>query len=600
MDKLLSKEEFFQIYEKAVAWDKSVMGRTAGGIGSLFSFMRGKIKGAINKAKIRSLVSNWGAEYLKALRAVDQNLPAETSIEGETEVNSDNENVISIEEIDNFINLIPIKIKSIEELIQAFNAVSNWGALNNLAGYKTLKKSAVNSKNELYDQPFVDSLNQFITTDENKTKYNEISNQINTLLSAIIGDDPKSYDNQVNLKDFEKVKKLAEIDPSKADIDKLKSYFKANVDKLNIIKEIFSEAQSNATTLKNKKTNESLIIEAVKDMKLPSYVEDIFGSLDPKELDALKNVKNIKSNAAKKMNYQMLSIIAYEAQHLINQVKEKDPAQSTEMQREWDLGIKSLNNYFQDLIDVNKVMASAKADAPGADIKAKIDKASQEADVLENYHIDEQLPNAGGQFKNDQFYLFKVKFFDYKQSSTIKDDHYIGISPLANFVEEVGNTKYYWYRIFGSYSYQKDSKTIDRINPFENTFPYNQKLVKNFEGAENMYYFVIVDRQSVSKNMTEAFIYSNKGSVIWNNKVYVKVDDAAKNEITKNIDKPKESYRVGNLTRFKIQARYLVDKTQLKAFPGVDLADLKNEQGYDNAKFNHDELIKLNLTTGGE
>lgn len=632
-DQIRKLIELEKLDEKAVSWDKSLLGRTTSGAVGLFSMLKGKIKGSLNQAKMKSLVKNWGIEYLRALKSVEQGLPAPDL--------SDDHNPLDIDTDDTSALTLPSQNKSIDKSVlnqeidkiskskkilesikKAIESCKAWAIVDNTVGYNAiltglkpvlkdiqpddlivfseflidkadqdqadvdieyiLKLINLFNKSGSTVQDFRSVLDPKIKT---KPEFKQKIDDTIILFQKIIGfhDDAIVFIQNFlmlldSLNELEKDNsKTDEI--TKRDQNLIKYFTNQNVKHMGQYGEQIKDYMDKV----GGKLNESLIIEA-KGQNLDKWIISIVDGID---LEQFEKIPDIKNKTLEKMDFKMLDIIKYQANFILDKLQNNKDAEKSSYQdvkKVWELGIKQLNQLFQDVIDTDKVMQNVKADVPNAEIVSQLQSADKATDKLKSFYCDIALPPTGGQFKSKDLYLFNINILTYK--GTKITDKYIALSPLAELIEETNGVTYYWHKVFGQYDIINGQ--IQRQNLFDG-ISGSISLVNNFNDQDNSY-FIAFERQAVSKSYTKTYVYSNKASIFWKNKVYKTMTKEAQTVITSNKD---QALKFGGIFQIKINARYLIDSQKITEYPGVEPVDLKSEKFVDQAKINHEEQIKL-------
>lgn len=347
-----------------------------------------------------------------------------------------------------------------------------------------------------------------------------------------------------------------------------------------------------AVNIKNlsEKANESAMILEAKSFKIPSRVEDL---MPAENLDEYKQKPDIKNLTFPKINLKRLDSIKYEANFILNKSKDpKSQEKNADLLRVWEMGIKNVNDYFQEVIDVDKVMTEVKGVVDGKveqivkDNGAKIDK-------LQGLGISEVVP-VGTKFNVNKLYAFDCTITGQNNKA---ENTMLMMSPTAEFVETIDDKNYYWFKLLGAYDYDLKSSKVVRKNLFTN-LTSNKSITNNFNNVESAYYAVFTNLRSDPR----AFyfeIYSNKGKFFFNGKVVDDVDTVADDITTYKQDKfvstRKKIASVSNFFKIKINQRFSVDDANVASnkYPGIQMADLKTDKGIDTAKANHEKFMAL-------
>jgi len=621
------------IQERTVNWDKSLMGRTTNGVLGLFSMMKGKIKASFNQAKMKSLVQNWGVEYLRALQSVEKNLPAPDASDGANPLEVDREEVAHIVDsklVDKAeLNAEKAKIaktkKALETLLKAVQSTKSWGSVNNDQGWSKMIES---TKNELIklDGDDLSVFSAFLIDPKEQASADVLIESVLKVVDAFKkeGASVQQFKQSIGMKEpngsnksffTEAIEKLVEslqklismhddasvfiqnwlmVADSMADLEKTPNDLeKIKVRDQNLIKYFTGQSVKHLDQYGNliedymskvgAKLNERLILEA-KGVKIEKWIEEIVDGVD---LEAFANEPDIKKRTLEKIDFKMLDIIKYQANFILDKISNSsgpEKSQLPEVKKTWELGLKQLNQLFQDVIDTDKVMQNVKPDVASSEVKAQLKEADSAIDKLKKFNIDEALPASGGKFISNRLYLFNINIQTYKGAKIT--NKFIALSPLAELIEETDGQTFYWHKVFGQYDVING--TIQRQNLFEG-ITASTSLINNFDGQENSY-FMAFERQAASKSYSPVYVYSNKGSIFWGTKIFKELSTGAKSTISKAKD---QQFKLGPVFNFKINARYSIENDKIQNFPGVDQLDLKSEKFVDQAKKNHSELLTL-------
>lgn len=347
-----------------------------------------------------------------------------------------------------------------------------------------------------------------------------------------------------------------------------------------------------------KSYNKYIMIKEAAAFKIPSKVEDLMSQDD---LSDYKNNSNIKVDTFPKINLKRLDTIKYEANYILN--KSKDPKSSEkniDLMRVWELGIKNVNDYFQDVIDVNKVMTEVKGVVDNK-VEQIVADNSQKMDRLQKLGVSEAIP-AGAKFNINKLYAFDgvITGQNNKTESTV-----LMMSPAVSkgdtgFVEVIDgdkNTQVFWFKLLGSYDYDLKSNKIVRKNIFSK-LTQNKEIINNFNNIESAYYVAMTSlRADPAAYYFE--VYSNKGKYFFNDEIVDDVDMVA-DEIRKyRKDKYKSTRKeiasASNFFKLKINQRFSVDDNNVESgkYPGIQTKDLTTDVGFEKAKANHVKLQKL-------
>lgn len=358
--------------------------------------------------------------------------------------------------------------------------------------------------------------------------------------------------------------------------------------------------EADTTTAATAPTDKAVAKTAKASYKLPTKVEDL---LPKEELVKFETITDIKKSSFSKMNFIRLEAIKYEANYIYETTKKKtNPTDkedtNLELKKVWDIGIKNVNDYFQKVIDVEAVLAKVPEtiDTPGkADPKvvAAVTFTENKINNLQNMGITDTMP-AGSKFDKDKLYAFDCSFFGQNNKSVSIT---LLMTPTVHYIETIDGSTYYWFKLMGGYKWNDKTQKIDRINIFNGYTP-NKHIVENFKNPDNSYYIVL--RSLIGKPEQQyVYIYSNNGKLFYNQDIVDDVatvaEDIKKYKKDKMINTVKALANVANIFRIKINQRFLVDETYVtsKKYPGILLANIKNDKGFNVAKSNHDKLIEL-------
>lgn len=284
-----------------------------------------------------------------------------------------------------------------------------------------------------------------------------------------------------------------------------------------------------------------------------------------------------KKEITKQVNTVRLNTIMYEAKYIIDKVKGSKNDNSAKLQRKWDVGIQNINDYFQDVIDVETIMNNVSGNVDGGTKKA-IENDQEKLSNLQNMKITELFP-PGESFKEDNLYCFDCTI---SGTNKKRKSQKILLTPTPKFARKIGDTNYYFFKVFGGYDWDKSSKKIVRENTF-NGITNNQAMINNFKSDDNAYYIAFTDTRPNDK-ATNIYIYSNNGSVFYDNTV------GNTNDI-KNID---NFSKTGNIMKCSINQRFIIEEENInnKIYPGINENSVNDTKGYKNAVKNHQDLIK--------
>ena len=178
------------------------------------------------------------------------------------------------------------------------------------------------------------------------------------------------------------------------------------------------------------------------------------------------------------------------------------------------------------------------------------------------------------------------------QNDKNKSSRIMVLAPVADFVEEIGNVKYFWFKLIGFYKWDDKAKKVVRYNLFEE-LTQNKTIVNGFAAPGSSMY-VCMSNLRPTGSTTYMFTYTPKGSMFYNNTNYKDV-----NSITDEIKKFKgktmqESLRkirnIANIFNVKINQRFILEDT---AKYGIKPEELAADQHFNAARANHEKFIKI-------
>jgi len=603
MDKILSKKDYLLYKEAAVHWNDSILKSATKALFSPLSWLKGSIKKGLKKQQIKGLISQWEIEYMNAIKKVDLNTKSseeenteDENTEGENELN------LKISEED--------KTKLLSELnIEFDNIKTIHEVLSDLYTVTTID-----------DKLFNDSKNKITNKKINLDLFDDlyVNYKINLKIDYQIYDDPISVINQFitdlhlashkSAKDFIKdstkgdPKKYLEI--KKSNCDKLYKLYSSIIDKINNIKPTSDDDSDDDTNesmayniilnefYSNYTINEAgLLKKAV--AKVRQAKDDLVSEMFPEEyMEKALSIPNIKELTKNNLNYIRLNQIKYEANYIIENSKNGDKDQGPELKKMFDLGIFNINDYFQDVIDIDNVNNK---------VTGKVDQQTQD-NISSQYASVNDLQNMGitevftdSKFDKRKFYAFNGLFTgQIGKSSTVT----IIMSPIDDYIIDNKGQKHFMFKLFGSYKYDKKTKKTIRINPFE-ILTSSTKIKNNFKDKEYSYY-IALNNLRPGKSLP-VFIYSNKGGFFMNDEIDTvenkKNDIINKTKNAKNSDEKIKSLtdEKSNIFKFKINQRFILSDDIIKnnKFPGLQLNDAKSSNNDIKARTNHENLMKI-------
>ena len=524
-----------------VSWDQSVLGILTNAALRPISWLTGSIKKGIKKQQIETLVKQWGLEYVNAIKSVDTGESKQAE-----EQDTKEEESISKEDVKQLLNDISNQEQSLIEykpLFKAFLQLKHIDTRNNEFNKLKQDLSQIN-----VDFNSILELNKEVTI-PNTEKIDDYINKFKDKL--------KPYLESTDVRDF-----INNV----GGINKVSEHTKIVVRLLEEIEDIYDISKNHFES--NEKYH--IILESSA-YKLPNDITDIFPQSYLNEIKSLDK----KDEITKAVNTVRLNTIMYEANYIIEQSKEGKNVNSAELQKIWDIGIQNMNDYFQDVISVESIMSNVTGRVDGG-TKETIEKDQQRLSDLQNMKITETFP-VGESFDEKALYAFDcVITGQNKKRLTTK----ILLTPTPKFARDIEGQKYYFFRVFGGYSWDKGNKKTIRTNIFQN-LTNNQSMINNFKSEDNAYYIGFVDTRPSDKGKN-MYIYSNTGKIFHDNTVKEYADITDFN----NFDK------IGNIMKISINQRFIIETENIESFPGITPNELTEIKGYKNSVTNHTLLIK--------
>lgn len=552
------------INEKAVPWNKSALGILSNAVLRPISWLTGSIKKGINGQQINTLIQQWGMEYVNAIKRFD--MPEKE--------NSDETNNNSTEE--------DLKDLDIEQLKRDFAIVK----LQKPILQKIAKLKPLDAKN----QEFIDIKSELVTN-HNKVDLIKFTRSISNMNISTLPD--KLEENVTNFNDFitkfETSADVMQFINNCGGINKVYELLKTNIQRLDNIEDSYDIVINSLETSEDgdsEETNESLIFEASQ-YELPKNIKDLFPETS---LEILKQIPDIKTKITDKINTQRLDTIKYEAEFIINKVKSSKNDNSAELQRKWDIGIKNINDYFQEVIDTPKIMKSVTGDVDSG-IKATIEQDQSKLTELQNMSITE-LFAVGQSFESNKLYAIDAEIIG---NNGKKNKGVYLISPVNKYTVNVEGDNYFFFKIYGQYKWDKNNKTVERINFFKN-ITSAKSMISNFENDGNAYIMAFRNLRPGNKS-NDAFIYSNTGKVFFNNAVVdgkqliTDLDQFKGKDLAESI---KNISKIGNTLKVLINQRFIIEDQPINEnkYPGISKDSIIDDSGSKSAKSNHEIIIK--------
>jgi hypothetical protein len=376
--KLYNSVENNNIFEKQVNsrvnWNQSALGILSNAVLRPISFLTGSIKKGINKSQIDTLIKQWGMEYVNGIKKYDTgNLDKNDAKEDDKQ----EDEKLSPEVIEKYTKLIQQDfeiLKSLKPLIVELQNVKGIDAQNKF--YLTVKDKVLN-------------------IDLNFENIIKLNNNITIPNSENLEEYVKFITNYINV--FNESDDVKQFISNNGGIAEIYKKLKQTVNVLNNLEDIFDVTINELTDWENVK--ESYLINE-SEYKLPDDIKSIFPE---KYLEEIKRL-DAKKEITKLINVIRLNTIMYEANFIIDKVKGSKNDNSADLQRMWDVGIQNINDYFQDVIDVEFIMSSVSGKVDGG-TKKTIENDQQKLSDLQNMKITELFP-PGESFDENNLYCF--------------------------------------------------------------------------------------------------------------------------------------------------------------------------------------------------
>lgn len=540
--KLLTKEQVYikSINEKAVHWDKSILGLLVNTILSPFSWLK-NLKGA-KKNQLKIMSMQWGAEYATALDKVLSEVSSDKNTKTDNNEESDGEELkMSIEDITEYkksvkeyLLLNSDKFKEFETFVANLNRdpLDLFKDYTNLAIYDTV----YDKKQELI----------FSTIETFKDIYFNTFNS-NEIISTL-----KKLTDQLNKL---KIKSATELNSDKInELPVLKDIYKKYVYELN-------QFYDNLTKLNMKQFNESYIINEDNNVKvsttnskaeLPDNVKELY----PEALLAeAKDIKDIKIKTSKHINFASLNTIRYQANYLINSV---DKGQDV-LRKTFEENILQVNDYFQHVIDTKLVMSKATGQVD-ADTENAIEKSQSTLNEMEQLGIEEIKVDS--QFLDTEVYAFHVNLKGGKGKGAFQA--VLFLSPIKSKVFSI-NKEHFLMKYLGAYRINKDKK-VELWDPFEQLIVSSQLKNKLSSDKYKFNYLLLSGLRPNSKRYFCSYLLEfKKEAYLLNSDDIVKVDEYNFQEVIKENGSETLQELLARNTGFtySIYQRYNVSKEKI-------------------------------------
>jgi len=576
MKNLLSKERLL-IREAAVHWDDSIIGMLSKVITSPLSWLKGSIKKGIRRQQVNNLIVQWGMEYVKAIKNVD--LPEEgSSTDDQTDNTQSTDGTqsteLTAEDRARYIESLNSSFEILKKIKQTISPMRSWRFLDTQG--EAYSKIYQTLSNITFDASDLASVLKVVKINEDISKLGEYISTINSFISTI-----KKSENvrefTLNIRDIQNfqltIKKIMSVIPILEDIYEL------------TIRELQGDTEEE---LLEEPVQESMIFEA-SEYSLPGKIEDLFNA---DMLEEIKQVDGIKLKTRKTINIVRLNTIRYEANYVIEKAGKSEKADNqAKLKKIWEQGILNTNDYFQDVIDVDYVMEHATGNVD-AKTTETIQQQQGTIDQVIQLGLSEIL-QIGTKFDVKAIYAFQgvLRGQNGKSSSQV-----LFMSPTDDFTEQTNGSKYFVFKLLGSYRYNRKTKLIERFNTFAG-LTSNAKMMNNFNNIENNYYVMMSSLRPGT--MTDMFIYSNTGKYFFKQDIVPDVANVAdsirkfkQNTLALTL---KQLGPVSNVFRFKINQRFIVDSNEIlnKRYPGVQLSDGTTDKDVVTAKTNHVKLMNI-------
>jgi hypothetical protein len=627
MHNILSKKNVL-ILEAAVQWNKSALGILSNALFRPISFLTGSIKKGLNKQQMNILVKQWGLEYVNAIKLAD--IDDTDSVDNSDDIddvdNSSGDSILTEEQKTKILTDITKYNTNLLALKKIVQPLLSWSNVDTKEKeFIKLKSSIVidiidpnyliflkdkKIKNTDNYKKNVDIINSFLTNikkSQNISDYLNIAQDISKFNSTI----------KLTLASIDDLLDINEIVSSELNNEELgnntapKNKKEYNTgDKIKYQKNTGDVAEAtvdvqkdvNSGFIKIKTKNSSFVIKLDKivesynyfineasEYRLPNNVTDLL-SID--EINKLKQDPDIKKKITDKLNFERLNTIMYEANYLIEKLNDKDRKdESKELKRVWDLGVQNTNDYFQDLVDVNKIKNQVKGSTDSNTKKIIVDE-QEKLNTFQKIGASEVFA-VGDKFDNKKLYAFDIMLTG--QNNKIKKI-ILFMSPTQDFVEDVAGEKYFWFKLFGAYTFDEKNKKIIRTNPFSKLTQNSELVSSLMTEGDSVYISTKMLRPSASSSYV--FIYDKNGKFFYNTKKYNTSDVATeimkykKDDLNKSL---KDIANTANIMKIKIIQRFVIEDSNISSnkYPGISLSILNNDKGINTAKTNHDKLLNL-------
>jgi hypothetical protein len=601
---LLNREQLQLITEKAVDWDKSFVGNLTGGISNAFKFIGKKIDKKFKLNKINGLVMQWGTEYVLAIRANDLNLNVKQSTDTDDDIEDNTQDAQSADKIKiteqnkaEYLKYLTTDLKALQEIKKTIHSISIFVTFPELTkALPDIVDTVTDNKKLLDEEQNIIKLIANVKTIDSKvfiSDYDLVSDITDLFINAK-AKDSVSLLGLLKLSNTTDIKKFSDII-----LERLKPFdivINGYNETIKFINEFKPEVQptkdsqvaKDGQPIKDSQTQkESYLIKEAATFEIPQTIQEL---LDKDDLTKYELIPDIKKKTLDKINLLALNTIMYEANYIIEKVKKSngkgEDTTSDELQRAWDLGVKNINNYFQKVIDIKAIMDSVKDATIDKSTEDRVKSQSAEIDLLPKFGL-QLLPPTNAKFIDKEFYAFNLSLTG--QLGKASKDMYIIVSPTTEYIEDVNNKNYFWFKVFGQYKLDDKGNTI-RVNFFDTeNITKNIAMKKHFINKESSYYLVFESlKSSVIKPV--CYLYSDGGNIFYDRTSYSNANDILTDIKSSNL---LNWIKSGNVFKSKMNGRFIVskDNDNLKQFPGLQLSDATKEKGHDIAKKNHDILI---------
>lgn len=603
--KLLKKEELNNILvphlkpinEKAVHWNRSVLGLLVDTILSPLSWLKSLL--GINVSQVKVLAMQWGAEYALSIQKVLEEEGKVKNKDEEENLDDDKSDhpVIDSELIDIFNSYKEDITKLLETLNKIYKDTSN----NDISIY-TGQLAKLNIMEIIFSKKYKNIIEFIYGDPDNKVFFEEL------IKKCPYNNFEKQHDGIEDL--INNITKHAKSKDDKEPVQKIITLISEFMKNFVIV---FSEAHKLVTEAEKQQDetisfynykylynviNEETTIIGQQTSKTPELPDNVKELMDEDILNTAKQIQNIKEKSAKHLNYASLNTIRYSANYIINKnEKERDKAQHA-----FDKAMLDVNNYFQDVIDTDKAMQKATGQVD-ANIQKQITSSQDSIDELSNLKITDI--KADKEFKLGEVYAFQMNVTTTKNKG-LKAIMFLTPYTISNnkYNSKIADEEFYTFKYLGSYKYDKDKQEIVSWNPFSMSFSgqnINSNISKgtiivesiSFTGLRpGKTYFMMPSFRKNSGSDKKEFnvVYGDK---LINSDEFTKVnlDDVKENDINKTF---KNLRAYGTVLRVNITQRFVISEENIEIYP--ELLDADVDQITGSRLYNDLEKIVQEIT----